>query len=57
MKSQTGANPLRRSDVTAKAFTRIAARILGEAVPFPEFKDEQGRGFFAGIRKLFGMKE
>ncbi|MDD3514328.1 Septum site-determining protein MinD [bioreactor metagenome] len=59
VKSANRGEPLTFGDSApaAQAFQRIASRILGETVPFPDFSEEQGRGFFAGIRKFFGRKE
>lgn len=59
VKSANRGEPLTFGDSApaAHAFQRIASRILGETVPFPDFSEEQGRGFFAGIRKFFGRKE
>lgn len=59
VKSANRGEPLTFSDSApaAQAFQRIASRLLGDPVPFPTFDDDQGRGLFAGIRKLFGMKE
>ena len=59
VKSANRGEPLTFCDSApaAQAFQRIASRILGETVPFPDFGEEQGRGFFAGIRKFFGRKD
>ncbi|MGI6252717.1 MAG: septum site-determining protein MinD [Aminivibrio sp.] len=58
VKSSNRGEPLAFGDdaPAAKAFTRIAGRLRGENIPFPDFSEEQGRGFLAGILKLFGMK-
>jgi len=59
VKSANRGEPLTFGDSApaAHAFQRIASRILGETVPFPDFSEEQGKGFLAGIRKFFGRKE
>lgn len=59
VKSANRGEPLTFGDSApaAQAFQRIASRILGETVPFPDFSEEQGKGLFAGIRKFFGRKE
>ncbi|PKL02004.1 MAG: septum site-determining protein MinD [Synergistetes bacterium HGW-Synergistetes-2] len=58
VKSANRGEPLTFSDVSpaALAFQRIAMRLTGKDVPFPKLDEENGRGLFAGIRKLFGMK-
>lgn len=58
VKSANRGEPLTFSDTSpaALAFQRIATRLTGQDVPFPKFDEENGRGIFAGIRKLFGMK-
>jgi len=58
VKSANRGEPLTFSDASpaALAFQRISMRLTGKDVPFPKFDEENGRGLFAGIRKLFGMK-
>ena len=58
VKSANRGEPLTFSDASpaALAFQRISMRLTGKDVPFPKFDEESGRGLFAGIRKLFGMK-
>lgn len=57
VKSANRGEPLTFTDTApaSLAFQRIAARILGEDVPFPKFDEEQNKGLFAGIRKFFGF--
>lgn len=58
VKSANRGEPLTFSDTSpaALAFQRIAMRLTGQDVPFPKFEEENGGGIFAGIRKLFGIK-
>lgn len=58
VKSANRGEPLTFSDTSpaALAFQRIATRLTGQDVPFAKFDDENDRGIFAGIRRLFGKK-